>query len=116
MSKENPFPAGGFVVLAIGAALLFLPRVIEHTDSSCHAVMSQVVAQVMAQIPETETAALMAKAPADLTPDAARDYVQVRLRQAATTQLAPKLRLDDETWYQCSILYWVNWLNPSPHP
>ncbi len=114
MSKENPFPAKSFAVLALIGALYVGPRVIERTDTICEAVSSQVVNMMIAQVTETEMAKLISMVPGNPSPEVARDFVRVRLRHDFAEKVAPKLRLNDPSWYYCSTLYWVNFAYPPP--
>jgi hypothetical protein len=114
MSKGNPFPAESFVVLALLAALLFVPRMIERTDTTCAAVSSQVVDMMMAHVTEPEMTRLMTEVPDNLSIKVAREFVQAGLRHAFASKIEPKLGLADKPWYQCSVLYWVNLVNPLP--
>src|ERR1700733_13995734 len=100
MSKGNPFPAKSFVVLALMGALLFAPRVIERTDTTCGAVSSQVVNMMMAHVTEPDMTRLVEEVPGNPPKEAAQEFVRAGLRHAFADKIAPKLGLADKSWYQ----------------
>jgi hypothetical protein len=110
--KSNPFPKANFALLAIIGVLYFAPRVIEGTQSACSAVSSQVVTMMVAQLPEADMADLIRKVPGDPPKEVAREFVLLRLRHTLAEKIEPKLNLADKPFYYCSVLYWVNFINP----
>ena len=114
--KDNPFPTMSFVLLAVIGALLFAPRAIERTETTCSAVSSQVVKLMLADVTEVEMARLIGAVPGNPPEEVAREFVLTRLRHSLAEKIAPKLGLADKPWYYCSSLFWVNFVNPpSPH-
>lgn len=93
-AKNNPVPKKSLALMVVMGSLLFAPRLIEGTSTTCDAVSAHAVDAIVEQVPQSEVTNVSA------------------LRRLIAGKIAPTLV--GVPWYQCSTLYWVNIANPPP--
>lgn len=112
-TRKRPSRMLPLAVAAVGF-ILFAPRLLEGTPTSCGAVRSQVVAMMMKRVTADDMSQMEKEVPGSPPEDIAHEIVRAVLREQFAKKVRPMLAIDDWPWFKCSLLYWVNELNPIP--